>query len=167
MQGGHVMDSRLANGRGTSNSRLDALRLARDRGVIEGTIDAHRLPRVEDVLAEGPARIDWRITGTADAMGRPALEIGLSGAVTLHCQRCLADFEWPIEQRTELLLARSEDELAALDAESDSEVVLAGSPIDPLALVEDELVLALPFAPRHQEGACAIPADSEVTNRRA
>ncbi len=161
------MDSRLANGQGTSNSRLDALRLARDRGVIEGTIDAHRLPRVEDVLAKGPARIDWRITGTADAMDRPALDVGLSGAVTLNCQRCLADFEWPIEQRTELLLARSEDELAALDAESGSEVVLAGFPIDPLALVEDELVLALPFAPRHREGACAIPADSEVTNRRA
>ncbi|MDE2359980.1 MAG: DUF177 domain-containing protein [Betaproteobacteria bacterium] len=157
----------MANGQGTSNSRLDALKLARDRGVIEGTVDAHRLPRVEDLLAEGPARLDWRITGAADAMGRPALQVGLSGAVTLNCQRCLADFEWPIEQRTELLLARSEAELAALDAESGSEVVLAGFPIDPLALVEDELVLALPFAPTHPEGACAIPADSEVTNRRA
>ncbi|MBU6484672.1 MAG: DUF177 domain-containing protein [Betaproteobacteria bacterium] len=157
----------MANGQGTSNSRLDALRLARDRGVTAGTVDAHRLPRVEDLLAEGPAHLDWRITGAVDAMGRPALEVALSGAVTLNCQRCLADFEWPIEQRTELLLARSEAELAALDAESGSEVVLAGFPIDPLALVEDELVLALPFAPMHPEGACAIPADSEVTNRRA
>ncbi|MGA8031341.1 MAG: DUF177 domain-containing protein [Casimicrobiaceae bacterium] len=125
------------------------------------------MPRVADVLAEGPASIEWRIAGVADAMGRPALDVGLSGTVTLNCQRCLADFEWPIEQRTELLLARTEDELAALDAESGSEVVLAGSPIDPLGLVEDELVLALPFAPRHPDGACAAPADSEVTNRRA
>jgi uncharacterized protein len=99
--------------------------------------------------------------------GRRASTGGSPARPTLNCQRCLADFEWPIEQRTELLLARSEDELAALDADSDSEVVLAGSPIDPLALVEDELVLALPFAPMHREGACAIPADSEVTNRRA
>ena len=161
------MVSRLGGGLGTSNSRLDAFALARDRGVVEGTVDAHRLPRLADVLAEGPARIGWRITGTADAAGRPALEVGLSGAVTLNCQRCLADFEWPIEQCSELLLAHSENELAALDAESGSEVVLAGSPVDPLALVEDELVLALPFAPRHPEGACATPADSEVTNRRA
>ncbi len=165
------MVSRLADGSGTgsdsSKSRLDAFGLARDRGVVEGSVDAHRLPRVADVLAEGPASIEWRIAGVADAMGRPALDVGLSGTVTLNCQRCLADFEWPIEQRTELLLARTEDELAALDAECGSEVVLAGSPIDPLGLVEDELVLALPFAPRHPDGACAAPADSEVTNRRA
>ncbi|HMA31184.1 MAG TPA: YceD family protein [Casimicrobiaceae bacterium] len=154
-------------GSGRSKSRLDAFALARDRGVVEGMVDAHRLPRVADVLAEGPAAIEWRIAGAADAMGRPALDLGLSGTVTLNCQRCLADFEWPVSQRTELLLARNEDELTALDAESGSEVVLAGSPIDPLGLVEDELVLALPFAPRHPDGACAAPADSEVTNRRA
>jgi uncharacterized metal-binding protein YceD (DUF177 family) len=35
--------------------------------------------------------------------------------------------------------------------------VLAKAPIDPLTLVEDELVLALPFAPRHGEGECSAP----------
>ena len=33
-------------------------------------------------------------------------------------------------------------------------VVLAGAPVAPLMLVEDELLLALPFAPTHPEGAC-------------
>ena len=154
-------------GSGTSKSRLDAFGLAREHGVVEGTVDAHRLPRVEDLIAAGPASVGWRIAGTTDALGRPALSVGLSGSVTLGCQRCLAEFEWKVAQQTELLLARSEAELAALDAESDSEVVLAASPIDPLDLVEDELVLALPFAPRHPEGACTAPAETEVTNRRA
>jgi uncharacterized protein len=134
--------------------RLDAFRLAGERGVIEGTVDAQHLPRVIDLLGEGPATIAWRIEGAADAMGRPALTIGLNGAVTLTCQRCLADFEWPIDQRTEVLLARDEREMAALDAESSAEVVLARGPVDPLMLVEDELVLALPFAPRHPDDAC-------------
>jgi uncharacterized protein len=166
-QGAYAMVSRFVGGSGTSKSRLDAFELARDRGIVEGTVDAHRLPRVEDLVAGGPASVDWRIAGTTDALGRPALSVGLSGAVTLSCQRCLADFEWKVEQQTELLLARNEDELAALDAESGAEIVLAESPIDPLELVEDELVLALPFAPRHPDGACAAPANSEVTNRRA
>ena len=145
-----------------SPGRLDALRLARERDTVEGSVDAHALPRVVDLLSEGPAAIAWRIEGTADASGRAALRIALKGAVTLECQRCLGDFEWPIDQATDVLLARDEAELAALDADSSLEVVLAAGAIDPLALVEDELVLALPFAPRHPDGAC----DSTMTNRR-
>jgi len=82
----------------------------------------------------------------------------LKGAVTLVCQRCLADLEWPIDQATDVLLARNEGELAALDADSSLEVVLAQGPVDSIALVEDELVLALPFAPRHADGECKSAA---------
>jgi DUF177 domain-containing protein len=138
-----------------SGGKLDAMRLARERGVAAGRVDAHRLPRVADVLADGPAEVAWRIEGSADAAGRPTLAIELAGAVPLTCQRCLDPFEWPVDQRTDVLLARDERELAALDADSSAEVVLAAAPLDPLTLVEDELVLALPFAPRHPDDACA------------
>ena len=138
--------------------RFDALRLARERGEIAGRVDPHVLPRVADVLSDGPASIAWRIEGIADAAGRPARRVALKGAVTLVCQRCLADFEWPIDQATEVLLARDESELSALDADSSLEVVLAQGPVDSIALVEDELVLALPFAPRHADGECATAA---------
>jgi len=37
-------------------------------------------------------------------------------------------------------------------------VVLAKSPLDPVTLVEDELTLTLPFAPRHADDGCALPA---------
>ena len=146
-----------------SPGRFDAYRLAHERGVVEGSVDPHRLPRVADLLADGPASVAWRIEGTKDALGRPAVAVALRGSVSLTCQRCLAEFDWPIEQRSEVLLARDERELAALDAGSESEVVLAEGSLDPLTLVEDELVLALPFAPRHPEGDC----DSTMTNRRA
>lgn len=146
-----------------SRGKLDAFRLARERGVLEGSVDPHRLPRVADLIADGPASVAWRIAGTSDAIGRSALEIDMNGAVALTCQRCLGDFEWPIAQRTELLLAKSERELAELDAGSSTEVVLAAQPLDPLTLVEDELVLALPFAPRHPDDACS----TDLTTRRA
>ena len=137
-----------------SAGQVDAFRLARERGVAAGDVDPHRLPRVADLLADGPASITWRIEGGTDATARPSLAVDLTGAVTLTCQRCLADFEWPIDQHTDVLLARDEREVAALDAGSGAEVVLAEGPVNPLTLVEDELVLALPFAPRHPEGGC-------------
>lgn len=143
-----------------SAQRFDAIRLARERNVIEGSVDPHALSRIADQLT-GPGSVAWRIEGTSDPAGRPALRIVLCGSVMLECQRCLDDFAWLVDVTTEVLLARDDAELAALDADSSLEVVLAAAPLDPLALVEDELVLALPFAPRHPDEAC----DSTMTRR--
>ena len=61
--------------------------------------------------------------------------------------------DWPVSQRTEVLLAHDEGELERLDAETEGEVVLADQQLDAATLVEVELLLTLPFAPRH-EGEC-------------
>lgn len=147
--------------------RVDAWKLSRERRSVEGNIDAHRLTRVGELLAPGPAGIGWRLSGTTDADGRAALELALDGEVTLTCQRCLDVLQWPVHVRGTTLLAGSAAELAALDAHAEAEVVLAAEPVDPLELVEDELLLALPFAPRHPADACAVPAGPITTHRRA
>jgi len=139
--------------------KFDAFRLVRDRGVLAGRLDAVSLPRVAELLIEDTAPVAWRIEGTTDALGRPAIAIALDGVLPLECQRCLEVVHWPVSQRTELLLAQDDAELARLDGESELEVVLAQGPLDPLALVEDELVLATPFAPRHTE--CPTPDEPE------
>jgi uncharacterized protein len=111
-----------------------------------------------DWLAPGEAPIAWSITGTADALGRPAIAIELIGTVPLECQRCLGPLAWPVAQRTVTLLARSESEADALDADCEGEVLNAAAPLDALELVEDELLLSLPYAPAHADGECAAPA---------
>lgn len=135
--------------------RFDAFKLAAQGGKLDGRLDARTLEAVEDQLAEGAGAVPiaWSVTGRRSAAGRPALAIGLDGVVPLVCQRCLGRVDWPVAQRTEVLLARDEAELKRLDDELEDEVVLAQGPLDAERLVEDELVLALPFAPRH-EGEC-------------
>ena len=70
-------------------------------------------------------------------------------------------FDAPISQRSELLLAQNDAELERLDAE-EAEVLLAAAPLDAMTLVEDEILLWLPFAPRHPEGQC--PAEVAATS---
>jgi len=137
--------------------RFDGFGVAARRAVIAGHVDAAALPRVADLLADeqDDAGVEYRITGSADAGGRPALDVSLSGAVPLTCQRCLRTFQWQVLQSTLLLLARDERELARLDEEDhEHEVLLAAAPLDPVALVEDELLLTLPFAPRCAKADC-------------
>ena len=133
---------------------FDAFRLARERGVVEGVLDVTQSERLYDRLADGAGRIAWRIEGAADGAGRPALAIALTGEVPLECQRCLDVFLAPVEQRTLTLLARTEGEADALDAGSEDEVLVADHLLDARTLIEDELLLTLPFAPMHPEGQC-------------
>jgi uncharacterized protein len=136
-----------------SDSRFDAFRLSSAARSLTGKTDPATLPRLADQVADGTGEIVWRIVGTKDGQGRPAIAVELDGSVPLACQRCLGTVVVPVAQRTELLLAASEDELARLDADSELEVALANAPLDAQTLVEDELLLTLPYAPRH-EGSC-------------
>jgi uncharacterized protein len=139
------------------SGKFDAFRLARDRGQLEGELDAVTLPRIADRLVEDRAPLHWRIRGTADALGRPALALDVEGVLPLQCQRCLGVYHWQVDAHSEVLLARDAAEVARLDNESELEVVLASAPVDPVELVEDELVLSTPFAPRHPDAECTAP----------
>ena len=137
------------------DTRFDAFKLAARASSVSGTFDARRLPEVADSLAPGddPVPIAWTVEGGASAEGRPSVSIDIEGVLPLVCQRCLDRKDWPVSQRTEVLLAHDEGELERLDAESENDVVLADQQLDAATLVEVELLLTLPFAPRH-EGEC-------------
>ena len=134
---------------------FDPFALARRGAEIGGTLDAATLPRVADRLGTGKAPVHWRIGGTIDGSGRPALEIALDGSVPLECQSCLRMFEWPIAQRTVVLLARDERDLARLDEADEHEVIIGAPTQDARTLIEDELLLTLPFAPQCRRDDCA------------
>lgn len=149
------MTGSVSRGTERPEIRFDAFRLVRSAGTISGSLDARQLPNVAETLVAGDdaVPIAWSIVGRASAEGRAALAIDVEGSVPLVCQRCLGPIDWPVRQATEVLLAGDERELVRLDADTESEVILADAPLDAAELVEDELVLALPFAPRH-EGEC-------------
>jgi uncharacterized protein len=140
---------------------FDAFRAAERREVRTGAVDARDLPRVSDRLADeddipnrdAMAEVAWSIVGGKSVDGRAALKLALTGSLPLICQRCLQPMDWPLDHDSEVLLARDEGELAALDEASEQEVLLVVGPVDPHSLVEDELVLTIPFVPRH-EGDC-------------
>ena len=143
---------------GRTKALFDPLRLAAKGDILAGELDARLLSRVVDRVAPGAdtTPIAWSLRGNYDARNRPVLQLRLDVTVSLICQRCLQPFTLKLAQQNELLIARDEAELEQLDSE-EPEVVLAGQ-LDPQTLVEDELLLSLPFSPRHAEGECVARA---------
>ena len=144
---------------GSEARRFDAFRLAARGEALSGEVDPRALSRLVERLAstDRPAMVAWKIEGGRDERERLMLTLSVEGSLPVACQRCLQSYDVAIEQRSELLLARDEAELALLDAE-EREVVPAATSLDARTVVEDELLLSLPFAPVHPEGECtAMP----------
>ncbi|GLS05476.1 hypothetical protein GCM10007860_26300 [Chitiniphilus shinanonensis] len=78
------------------------------------------------------------------------MHLDVSGELHLVCQRCLQPMTWPVAVKTELTQFSDE---ATLDEAEEQDEDLEGMLVDPAldidALVEEEVLLAVPFAPRH------------------
>lgn len=134
---------------------IDPLAFARAGEGLSGTLAASELTRLADVLVGPMADVRYSVAGLCDASSRPALRLLVEAEVPLCCQRCLQPFLYALRADVTLLLARDEAELARweeLDPLCDG--IVAEAHMDIKALVEDELLLGLPMAPRHAEGAC-------------
>jgi DUF177 domain-containing protein len=134
---------------------VDPLRMVERAEEMSGEVDVRSLELASESLVEGtaPVPVAWRIAGTRSEEGRGALVLTLQGSLPFTCQRCLETFAWPLQQETRVLVARDDAELKALDEVTDDEVILGSEQVGAHVLVEDELLLSMPFAPVHA-GAC-------------
>lgn len=130
---------------------IDGFEFAESGRTLRGSIPLADFPRLRDMLAETNGELGYTVAGIRDDKGRLALRVAVAGSLRVRCQRCLGALELPVDMVSTLVLARSEDELAAepLDVEA-ADWVLGGKDMKISELLEDELLLAVPFAPRHE-----------------
>jgi DUF177 domain-containing protein len=133
---------------------IDSLEFARTGQTLRGSLAVPELKRLKESLADGHGQIDFAVKGARDARRRPVLTLEISGNLHLQCQRCLGLLEYPLRLSNTLLLVGA-GEVAAGDLDDeDAEWIEASGELDVAMLVEDEIILSLPYAPRHEEGTC-------------
>ena len=137
---------------------IDSVDFARNGREMRGEIAVSELSRLSDMLAKSDGSLTYIVRGYREA-GRDMLEVSLQGACILRCQRCLGEMEYPVNfvSRLRLLPADKLDEAEEDDDEMDA--IEAEPRLDVVALIEEELLLGLPFAPRHAEGDCTPATD--------
>jgi DUF177 domain-containing protein len=127
---------------------IDGLQFARAALETAGTVGMERLPRLAQLQCSTEG-LEYRLRGGRAGSGKPCLRLSVRGSVELLCQRCLDPIQVPIAIDAELQLAESVREISEADDEIDR--VLASRRMDVGGLVEDEVILALPMVPRHEE----------------
>lgn len=146
---------------------IDSLKFAADGGCVVGRLAVSSLPRLAEMVVDPVGEFECRLSGfrgEGELAGKFGLRLQVSGQVALGCQRCLGkvDFECVIDSRLLLIPegeAWPEDELEA----EDYDAIPANRELAVAELVEEEVLLALPLVPRHED--CALPDRRSVSEQ--
>jgi uncharacterized protein len=146
---------------------IDSLDFARNCREISGEVPVAELERLLDVLENPQGILSYTVRGGVDNQGSHFLDISVTGRCRLLCQRCLEGLDYPVQLDTRLLL-RDQASLDTMDDEDEElDSILADAHLDVLNLLEEEILLSLPIAPRHEAGACQAAGSENRPLRQA
>lgn len=133
---------------------VDPLSLAEARRILAGRLQLAGMARLAPMLHSTQGEARFELEFGKDEQRTPYVRGHISAPVTLTCQRCLGPLEVTLEAQPCLGIISAPEQADALP--ENYEPLLAESQQIVLAnIVEDELILALPVAPKHADTACA------------
>jgi uncharacterized protein len=143
---------------------IDSLEFAQTGQSLRGSLPIAGLTRLRESLADTLGEVEFVVQGGRDHRRRLILRLDVSGVLHLQCQRCLEALDHPLRFSNMLLLVEPG---GAKDFEADdAEWVEHSATLDVAELVEDEILLSLPYAPRHEAGSCGPGPDSTAADAR-
>lgn len=141
----------------------DPIRFALDARRLRAAVELRALGRLADALLDTTGEIAYSLVGERGADRKPYLHLAVAGTLGLQCQRCLGRVEWPVAVDRMLQLVPVGALIPDEELERDEFDAIEAMPgLDVLALVEDELLLSLPIAPRHESCSQPRPGDEAV-----
>ncbi len=144
---------------------IDGFEFARAGSRLSGGWSLGDFPRLREVLREPLGELRYELQGLPELQGRPALQLSVEATLRVTCQRCLGPLELPLRAQATLLLFSGEAEISGSPVEAEGpDSIVAGREMAIRDLIEDEALLAIPLAPRHEQ--CAMRAGSEAEARR-
>lgn len=148
--------------------------LADAGATLQGQTPLRELPRLANACPASAADtlVSWQAQcSTRQTHGQSKevwLELQAEVPLTLECQRCLQAMPEPLQVQRTFRFAPDEATAARLDEEIEEDVLVINRQFDLLELIEDELIMALPFAPRHADcqPAASLQDESPIADEQ-
>ena len=142
--------------------RVDPWRLLERGQVIQSSFELASMERLCSLLlAEaGKEQASFNLSFHRDEDRRVIVHCEIRANLTLACQRCLEPMSLPVEIDSRLALVQGMAEAEGLPEALDPLMLADDGLLSIRELVEDELLLAIPDAPKHSEEACAVAVDA-------
>ena len=135
---------------------VDSGAFARDGRHMAGEEPVSRFERLSALVVAPSGAVIFDVSGSETDDGKRFLDLAVTANIEIQCQRCLEPMTWPVAASSRLLLVPPGQPLPDEALEADEfDPIHASSQFDLLAVIEDEILLALPFAARHEH--CEAP----------
>ena len=136
---------------------IDPLRLAQNGLKLSGELSIKDMPRLSESLVNDEGSIHVDLAFDMDEVNTPYMQGKIVAEVSMICERCMSPMKVPLSITCLLAMILSERKIASLAEEYDPWLLENNDPVSLNAVIEDELILALPLVPRHTE-AC-LPSE--------
>lgn len=149
-----------------SPRKLDVKSFAQEAAVIDGAAPLHEFARLEAETAgrSSDTQVEWTATGEVrnPLHVQPEIWLHLRAGATLPltCQRCLQPVDVDVEVERSFRFVADEETASAQDDESEEDLLALSRAFDLHVLIEDELLMEMPIAPRHE--VCPEPVKLSV-----
>lgn len=130
---------------------------------LELSLNLETLTRLAELVIEpgdshrAGGQLTARVRFDNGSEGYPRMQIAVTGSLTLRCQRCLRPVEWSLDVRSRLTVLGNDAQAKRLAEPFDS-IVTGADGLRLAAVVEDEILAALPMAPLHEPGVDCVEA---------
>jgi uncharacterized protein len=147
----------------SSRPTIDTRDFTRSASRTAGACAIAGLGRLADLLADTQGDVRWELAGEsarrADGGSDAHLALSFGATLRMGCVRCLEPVAVQVDERRHYRMVVSESIAEREDLESEDFDLLCHDPrLDVLDLLEDEVIMALPIAPRHAD--CQPPAEA-------
>lgn len=133
----------------THSLLIDNIAFAKHDEYMEGTLTLAECTRLVDLLQA--AEIHYRLQGENN-LGRFMLNLQLDANLQVSCQRCLSPMPLHLQREFHYLIndtPLNDNEFHDLEEVDDVDLQDPSPAMDLVALIEDEMLMALPIAPTH------------------
>lgn len=135
---------------------IDPVKFAEQRDCLEGYLSIKDMPRLYELCykkGNNLGEVKVFLEGGIDQQGIRYLQGYVEGSVPLECQRCLQQMIFNIHADIALSPVYNDEEAEQLPS-SYNALYLTDAEVALRDIVEDELLLAIPIAPKHENVNC-------------
>jgi uncharacterized protein len=132
---------------------LDVRKAAAREATVDGVLALSKMARLQGALASLDGHVEAQIAFSKDEESRCIAVVIVRADVSVSCQRCLESMPHRVESENRLAIV-GDDELARQLPSRLEPWMVAGEQGDLWALIEDELILAIPLINFHESEDC-------------
>ncbi|MGQ0442928.1 MAG: YceD family protein [Methylophilaceae bacterium] len=131
---------------------INNLEFAQKQETISGEIAVKNCDRLAETLtcsSQNVTNIRYTLTGQAKKLYLPSLHLTIDTTLPVLCQRCLEQMSMHLSLKFDYLISTTEPD--GFDHNDEIDWLEVSSTMNLSELIEDELLVAMPIAPVHEE----------------